>query len=230
MNVKFAILSKTLLSALLLMGNAVLAQMKNDLNREKVKGNPKTVTEIEYTVVPGDKEPVKDAMKVKGVCKYNAQGNRIEFVTYSPEGTVQSRSVYSYDESSKLIDVKRYRADGGLNVRTTYKYDALGNQSEENNYDPSGTLFMTAKGKFDLRGNRITYDQFGPNGMIFLKTNTKYDKNSNEIEQREFDSHESLKFKTTYEYDNYDKNGNWQWRAMFKNDEPRSITERSFEY
>ncbi len=157
---------------------AANAQQKNDLKRQKLKGEIKTITEYEYGAVPGTKDAVKDTLKMKSVCTYNAAGNRSGFATYSPKGVLQSRSVYTYNDSGRLVDVKRYRGDGGLNVTATYKYDRWGNEEEE----------------------------------------------------REFDSHESLQFRTTFEYGNYDKKGNWLWKATYKNDVPRSVTERVIEY
>ena len=203
---------------------------KNDLTMQKLKGTIKTVTELEYAVVAGAKEPVKDTLKVKGVCKYNADGNRTEYVTYSAAGAVLSRSVFSYNDSGMLVNVKRYRGDGGLNVTTTYKYDKAGNETEESNTDPSGTEFMTGKSRYDLKGNRIVYDRYNQFGHLFLKSNFKFDKKGNEIEEREFDSHQSLQFRTTFEYDNYDKKGNWLWRVTYKNDMPRTIVEREIGY
>lgn len=211
-------------------GTVVVAQVKNDLKRCKLKGNVRTVTEYEYSVLPDAKEAQKDALRMKSVCKFNDNGNRTEFMTYAPDGTVMSRSVYNYNDSGRLIDVKRYRGDGGLNVTTTYVYDKLGNEAEENNYDPSGTLFMNGKGKYDLNGNRIVFDRYDAIGHLFLKSNIKYDRNGNELEEREYDSHASLQFSTTYEHGNYDKAGNWLWKAVYKNEKPRSVTEREIEY
>jgi len=112
------------------------AERKNDLQREKLKGKVKTVTEYEYAAVEDSKVPEKGALKVKAVCRYNENGNRIDYITYSEDGKVQSKSEYNYNDNSTLKDVKRYRGDGGLNVTTTYKYDMLGNESEETNTDP----------------------------------------------------------------------------------------------
>jgi len=206
------------------------AQVKNDLKRQKLKGNVKSVTEYEYSAVPDAKEALKDGLRMKSICKYNADGNRTEFTTYSADGKLQSRSVYNYNDSGILVDVKRYRGDGGLNVTTTYTYDKLGNESEEHNYDPSGAMFMAGKGRYDLNGNRITYDRYDMTGHLFLKSNLRYDRNGNETEEREYDSHESLQFTTTFEYDNYDKQGNWLWKATYKNDVPRTVVEREIEY
>lgn len=206
------------------------AQVKNDLKRWKLKGPVKTVTEYEYSVNAAAKEAVKDVLKVKSVCRYNDEGNRVDFVTYSADGAMLSRSVYNYNDSGRLVDVKRYRGDGGLNVTTTYVYDKLGNEAEENNYDPSGTLFMTGKGKYDLNGNRIVFDRYDGKGHLFLKSNFRYDRNGNETEEREYDSHSSLQFTTTYEHGNYDKSGNWTFKAVYKNNKPRSVFEREIEY
>lgn len=208
----------------------LIAHGKNDLQREKLKGVVKSVTEYEYAAAEDSKTPEKGALRSKAVCKYNADGNRAEYITYSPEGTVLSRSVYNYNDSGRLTDVKRYRGDGGLNVTTVYEYDKAGNEVGESNTDASGTLFMTSKSKYDLNGNRIVYDRYDGTGHLFLKSNVRFDKNGNPLEEREYDSHSSLQFTTTYEYDDYDKSGNWLQKVMYKNKKPRSLYEREIEY
>lgn len=222
--------SLSLLLVVSLVSFGVGAQVKNDLKRQKLKGEVKSVTEYEYSVLPDSKEAIKDTLKMKSVCRYNADGNRTEFTTYAPNGTVMSRSVFNYNDSGILIDVKRYRGDGGLNVTTTYVYDKAGNETEENNTDPSGTLFMKGKSKYDLNGNRIVYDRHDVTGHLFLKSNIKYDRKGNETEEREYDSHASLQFTTTFEHGNYDKKDNWLWKATYKNKVPRTVTEREIEY
>jgi len=207
------------------------AQKKNDLQRNKLKGAVKEVIESEYEVRTDAKSAEKGKLKSRTVYRYNDAGNRIDFISYSEDSSVLSRSVYNYnDTTGALDDVKRYRGDGGLNVTTTYKFDAAGNESEEANTDPSGTLFMTGKSMYDLNGNRIRYDRFNQYGHLFLRSNIRYDKKGNEIQEKQYDSHESLQYLTTWEYSNYDKQGNWQYRVMLKNDEPRTITERKIIY
>lgn len=206
----------------------VTAQVKNDLQRQKLKGNVSMVTENEYAVIPGSKTAEKGELKTKAVTKYNKAGNRVDFETFSPDGKLMSKSIFIHSDTG--TEVKRYQGFDHLSLTTHYKYDRLGNESEESNYDPSGTLFMTAKSKYDLNGNRLVYDRYNQFGHLFLRSNVKFDRKGNEIQEREFDSHESLQYVTTYQYEGYDKQGNWLKRVMLKNDEPRTITEREITY
>lgn len=207
----------------------VVAQDMNDLKRNKLKGDITAVTELDYTVTGKSRNPQKDSLKLKSVTSYDSTGNTIEFVTYSPDDKVLSRSVYEYDADGKFVEIKRYRGDGTHHVTTKYEFDWSGNIKEEKNFDPSGSLFMTAQSTY-RNGNRAVYDRYGPNGHLFLKSNYKFDKKGNEIEEREFDSHHGLKYTTTHKYSKYDKKGNWQQRVTYKNDEPRTITEREITY
>jgi hypothetical protein len=196
---------------------------KNDLQRQKIKGHVRTVTENEYN----DRG---DSLKVKSVSRFNDKGNLAEFYTYSPSGAVLSRTTFKYNDSDKLEEEIRYKADGILNVRTTCRYDEKGNKIEEYNYDISGTLFMSVKGKFDGKGNRLVKDSYNEFGALFLKCNSKFDDDGNEISSKEYDSHKGLKFTTTYDYEGVDKSGNWLKRTTNKNDDPASVTVREIEY
>ncbi len=195
---------------------------KNDLKRQKLKGNITTVTETEYNAAG-------DSMKLKAVSKFNEKGNMKEFVTYSPTGAILSRTTFSYNDSDKLVEELRYKADGTLNVKTTCRYDEKGNIIEEYNYDFNGTLFMKVLSKYDGKGNRIVKDSYNSFGALFLKCNSKFDEYGNEITSKEYDSHKSLKFATTFDYDNTDKNGNWLKRTTYKNDQPVAITVREIQ-
>lgn len=194
-------------------------QFKNDLMRQKLKGNITMVTEYEYNATG-------DSLVWKGVTKYNAKGNAEEFNTYSAAGELLSKTTFKYNDSDKLMEEDRYKADGTLNVRTTVRYDEKGNKIEEYNYDPAGVLFVKVLSKFDGKGNRIVKDSYNEFGSLFLKCNSKFDDQGNEISSMEYDSHHGLKFSTTYDYDGADAYGNWLKRTTYKNDEPTSVTTR----
>jgi len=198
-------------------------QFKNDLIREKLKGNVTVLTESEYN-------GMGDSLLWKGVTKYNNKGNRYEFNTFSADGAVLSKTTYKYNDSGKLIEEDRYKADGTLNVKTTCLYDERGNKIEEDNYDPAGVLFVKMLCKYDGKGNRIVKDSYNEFGGLFLKCNSKFDDDGNEIIAKEYDSHHGLKFTTTYEYDDADASGNWRKRTTYKNDEPSAITQREIVY
>jgi hypothetical protein len=206
------------------------AQGKTDLQRQKLKGSVKTLTEYEYEVIVDKKEAQKGSLRWKSVSNFDKDGKQVGFATYSADNALLSKSVYNFNDSGRLLDVKRYRADGGLNVKVIYKYDAKGNILEEENFDASGTMFMKGVNKYDVRDNRIVYDRFNQFGHLFLKSNYKFDKAGHEIQEREYDSHEALKYATTFEYSNFDKQGNWLQKITYKNDEPKIITEREIEY
>lgn len=199
------------------------SQFKNDLRRQKLKGNVLSVTENEYNATG-------DSLALKAVTKYNDKGNMSEFFTYSPTGAILSRTTFSYNDSDKITEELRYKADGSLNVKTTYKYDDRGNKIEEYNYDASGTMFMKVQAKFDGKGNRLVKDSYNMFGALFLKCNSKFDEHGNEISAREYDSHKSLQFATTFDYDVVDKSGNWQKRTTYKNNRPFSVTVREIVY
>lgn len=199
------------------------SQFKNDLRRQKLKGKVASVTELEYNATG-------DSLKLKAVTKYNEKGNMSEFFTYSPDGAVLSKTTFAYDDSDKITEELRYKGDGTLNVKTTYKYDERGNKIEEYNYDATGTMFMKVLNKYDGKGNRLVKDSHNMFGALFLKCNSKYDEHGNEISAKEYDSHKSLQFATTFDYENNDKQGNWQRRTTYKNDQPFSVTTREISY
>ena len=196
---------------------------KNDLQRQKLKGKIKSVTEKDFN-------SSGDSLMLKTITIYNDTGNMASFITYSPGGIILSRTAYSYNDSGKLIEEKRFKADGSLNVKTTCGYDEKGNKTEEDNYDAGGTLFLKVINRYDGKGNRIIKDSYNEFGSLFLKCNSKFDDEGHEIQAKEFDSHQSLKFTTTFEYEQDDENGNWLKRTTLKNDDPATITEREIEY
>ena len=197
--------------------------LKTDLQRQKLKGRVKSVTEYEYNAT-------HDSLRWKSVTKYNDTGNAIEFFTYDPAGAMLSKTTFKYNDSGKIIEDVKYKADGSFNVRTTYLFDFKGNKIEEDNYDVGGTLFMKVLSKFDGKGNRIVKDCFNEFGALFLKCNSKFDDEGHEIEAKEYDSHHGLKFTTTYDYEKTDNAGNWLKRTTYKNDDPFVVTDREIEY
>jgi antitoxin component YwqK of YwqJK toxin-antitoxin module len=198
-------------------------QFKNDLARQKLKGNIRSVTEEEYNAAG-------DSLKLKSVTTYNDSGNEVSFFTYSPDGALLSKTIFKYNDSGRLTEEDRYKADGSLNVKTTCAYDIKGNKTEEDNYDAGGVLFLKILNKFDGKGNRIVKDSYNEYGSLFLKCNSKFDDDGNEIIAKEYDSHHGLKYTTTYEYDDIDQQGNWHKRTTYKNDDPATITQRAIVY
>ena len=74
----------------------VSAQFKNDLQRQKLKGKVKTVTELEYN-------GTHDSLRYKSVTRFGEDGNAVEFFTYGPSGEVTSKTTFKYDDSGKIV-------------------------------------------------------------------------------------------------------------------------------
>jgi hypothetical protein len=200
------------------------AQFKNELKRQKLKGKVTMLTEYEY-------DASGDALKWKGITRYNDAGNPVFFCTLSATNDTLSKTTFTYNDSGIIKEERRYKADGSLNVRTTYQFDAKGNKIEEDNYDAGETLFMKVLSKFDGKGNRIVKDSYNEFGILFLKCNSKFDEDGLETESKEYDSHHGLKFSTSYDYGRHTDNaGNWLERTTYKNDEPSVITKREITY
>jgi hypothetical protein len=201
-----------------------LASAKNDLARQKIKGQVKSVTELEYN-------ETGDSLKWKTVGRYNDSGNLVDFCTYSAAGILLSRSVFIYnDTTGLLIEERRFKADSSLIVRVKYVFDGQGNKTEEHNFDVSGKEFMKVSSKYDIKGNRTVKDSYNEYGILFLKANSKFDPLGNEIQIKEYDSHHGLKYEISYDYNKTDSNGNWTSRITNKNDDPASVTIRVFNY
>src|SRR5579872_1370630 len=76
---------------------------KNDLQRQKIKGKAVTITENEYN-------SLGDSLKLRSVSKFDDNGNIISFLTYSPSGSVLSKTTFKYNDSNKIVEELRYKA------------------------------------------------------------------------------------------------------------------------
>lgn len=211
---------------LIVMALSTSAQVMNELERQRLKGKIRAITEYEYDLAAGGSR----TLRWKTITAYNSSGNQLSFTSLSAEERVLSRSVFMYDSTGAVGEELRNREDGSLIVKVKYVYDDHGYKTEETNYDVSGTLFMKSIPRYDKKHNRNILDSYNEFGGIFLKSVYKFDQNGHEIEKKEYDSHHGLKFRTTYQYSKFDKTGNWQERTLLKNGEPAAITVREIQY
>ena len=83
--------------------------------------------------------------------------------------------------------------------------------------------------KRDDKGNEIEENKYNTQGKLDLKFTWKRDDNSNVIEENIYSADGKLDHKTTFKYE-FDEKGNWIKKITFKNQIPKSIKEREFEY
>ena len=145
---------------------------------------------------------------------FDAQGNLTEEDSYSPDGTLRSKAVYTYDTKENRAEEVFYKPrwrffDGPVDSKDVYSYDAKGNLTEEASYSPDGTLKSKTTCTYDAKGNKTEEAFYNPN----------------------------LRKKEVYTYEN-DAFGNWikmvtsTWVTKFGKSyfEPSMVTYRTITY
>ena len=188
----------------------------------------------------------------KYIARYDANGNRTEFIWYL-NGQFDSIYKYKYDENGNNVEESRYEEDGDIMYKNVFKYDSKGNLFEKYAYDSDGKLEEKTVNKYDYRGNlisRVIYDsdtdasfdrrfeysydskcreigisRFNPNGEITAEETMQYDEHGFVKEEVADDG-----TKWNYEYPDFDTEGNWLVKKMFKNGKLTRIEERVIGY
>ena len=139
-------------------------------------------------------------------------------------GKVKSYTQSSYDSAERFGEIQKT-----LSSKETYKYDDKSNLIEDNSYYSDSSLNCKWTYKYDDKDNRIEANGYSANGSFNGKYINKYDDKGNQIEENYYKADGSLDSKETYKYE-FDGKGNWIKRITFKNQIPKSIYEREYEY
>lgn len=185
---------------------------KNDLQKENLKGQVKSVKEIAFNGVEKFGEVMKgkltDYQNVNTLKKFNEKGNEIEIKHYSGDGrTLDYVDKLNYDKKGNRILLEFYR-DGKLEVVDKYQYDAKRNRIEEQRYYSDGILSHVEKYKYDEKGNQIETQRYNSDGTPEDSMKKyKYDENGSIIEEQTCYLSDGKCFTTLYKY-KYDSKGN----------------------
>ncbi len=117
--------------------------LKNDLTRQKLKGEIKAFTESEYTV--SDKFGVikKEHLYFKYISQLNNFGNLLEENIYDEINTSDDKKVtFKYNENGILIEKLYFQKNNILSQREKFKYDNLGNRIEKASFNSDGSLSL----------------------------------------------------------------------------------------
>jgi hypothetical protein len=172
---------------------------KNDLEKENLNGNVKSITVNEYQavekfgeIIKGERVPVDRFSPENKKIVYNQYGNLLE-------GYFGEVEKYQYNGKNQLVSIKYTTSNS---VRT-YKYDEKNNVVEENIYN-NDTLFGKTKFIYDDDGNKIEENVFNFDGSLYFKVKNRFENKKN-IESIKYDSAGKLWSISNYKYDN---NGN----------------------
>lgn len=190
------------------------AQEVNDLSQQKLIGKVRSLTETSYKVKKV-REKQEESFYAKSSSIYNAQGNKTMEYAYNPDGTLDSKSVFTYDNNGLLIQEDSYNPDGSTGFTNIYEYDKNGNMTSVNLYDAGGSLFLETISDYDANGNEINETNYSQveqqdkhrdkeknKDIILNKTLWRYDTKSNLLEEKYFEGDTTLTRKTVYTYDN----------------------------
>jgi hypothetical protein len=157
--------------------------------------------------------------------QYDSKGNQIVKKEFSGAGELRMIALYGHDHKGNVIEEKDLDADSILTKKIAYKYDGKGNKIEERRYDPKGILIHKKKYRNYKKGSDVTDFVFSGDGTTAGRDFHKFDVNDRII--RVISGGKINTFKNDYEYDDH---GNYTKVISYKNDSPKEMGTRVFEY
>jgi hypothetical protein len=211
-----------ILFCVLFAGSGLPPGIKNDLEKQRLKGSVKSVMETKYTLAGKDKNAQKDKIIFQKFTSYDIYGYETENRLYH-DGTEYLVTSYISGPDGKPAEKKEYKADGTLNVTATFLYNEKGNLTEadyvwENDrqigeicqntdyyYEViQNDIFTKVLYQYEYRGYCTEEQYFKSDGALSFKFINKYDPRGNQLEAAYYHSNERLSWMTKYTYDRYD--------------------------
>jgi len=195
-------------------------------------------------------------LKRKTLQKYGENRNLIEVEEskYSRLlGSEKTRTIFKYDNKNNCIEESEYNSSGVLKTKIICKNDHKGNRVEEKKYSGDGKTMGTKIYQYDSNRNIIIEDTYISKGSLpnqvrsrVLKDSIEilnysddkyhryryvfnYNENGDMIEESFHESDGSIAWKYIYKY-KYDKKGNWIEMIGIRNEIPKYIIVREYEY
>jgi hypothetical protein len=221
--------------------------IKNDLEKDNLKGNVLSVTTTQRDTAAGQ-------IINKEIATYNKDGNLVSKVRYDSlfkGDTSNYRIDYEY-RNHKLVRSVVHYSNVKLVITSTYTYHTLGNEVEERNYAfDTDSLLGSFISKYDEAGNLTKHIAYDGHNHEAMQTYYKYSHGNLINEDRRsvdstaytvtmaYDAMDNKMSESTndavgtkhtiiYHYFNYDKQFNWL--SMDQSDKKDWITERKIIY
>lgn len=235
--------------ALMAMSIVVVAQPKNDLQKENIQGKVKSI--IEITCEKENNTTNKNICK-KTLTRYNLKGNSIEEIIYNDD-IEETKRTFHYDDKGQKTHNYLYKKNEIMEV-VKYQFNKKNNLLEIIAYDNNNIQKRRSTHLYNKNGNEIEANLFSKNNSqikIIYQYNHKnnidktlfynieenmvgeksfkYDEKGNRIE--EISSYHKKLSKTIHKWQyTYDSNNNWTKEILYKDQNPIQITERVIEY
>lgn len=210
--------------------HAQTGEGKNDLEKAGLAGRVKSLEVWRVDYSRGEGGSVEGRRVPFRKTTYNAEGNRVEEVSYDPSGAASGKNVYTYDaagrstgyeEYSSLWDksltkprrhVYRldgagrmseytvYESDGSAGSRFTYAFDAAGHKTEEAFYSWQGRRTGRLVYAYDGRGRLLTQTSYDGDDAVSWKNVNVYGAEGDRTESAQYHGG-TLKYRFFYKYD-----------------------------
>ncbi len=231
-------------------------ELKNDLQKDNIKGAVKSITEIAHKATYGDSgKPVKGDFEYiyttsynskgeitekaslakdktllsKSSCKFDKKGVKTEMDNLNADGTPDSKETYKYDAKDNVIEADEFQNDGKQTEKFTWKYDDKGNDIEMKDYNEKDSLILSYKYTYDAQSYNTKIEGFNGTGGLISTTTMTNDANGNYTYWKAHYVSITIDYEYTYQY-TYDKTGNWIKRLKFQNGYEIEIVQREIAY
>ncbi|WP_420287292.1 hypothetical protein VT569_05155 [Flavobacterium psychrophilum] len=175
-------------------------EINNDLKKNNLFGNIKSINKNHYDATEKFGEPVKlnNTSTTSSLILFNNFGNIMEETEKYYMTLLITKCKY---DDNKLLERNLYNEDGTLSNRTKFKYDEKSNLIEENIYDKQGNSKLKFVNKYNNLNQIIESHGYHENKVTF-KIMSIYDSAGNKIREKAFDCKENIFYRDeTFRYD-----------------------------
>lgn len=119
--------------------------IKSDLDLRNLKGNVKTITEINYTI----------SGKYQTTILFNEDGFITEQTTYNPDGSLIRKWINEYDDQNRQLSRHCYVRNDSLSYILHYRYNSHGKLASTHVLAPDNRLITQYATQYDEKQNVI---------------------------------------------------------------------------
>ena len=193
----------------------------NDLQKHRLSGKVKSLTEIKYSIPRDDSTLTQDKIVYQKDILFSQQGYEVK-ITFTKSGTDRLMAKFIAGPDGKPLEMNEYKSDGALNCHVTYLYDDKGNKTEalytleeENLIGEIGEntdyyyeiiqseRFTRISFINEYRGYCTEEEYIKPDNSLSFKFIYKYDIHGNKLESAYYHGNGRLSWLTKYKYDRY---------------------------
>lgn len=150
----------------------------SDLNKFKLHGSVKSVTEIDYS----------KSGEYKTYIIYNSFGYILQQTAFNPDGSLIKKWIYTYDDNNKKTSRACYVLKDSLSEILHYKYNNNNKITEEILLNDKAGLISKTLNKYDINQNLVETTVSTSKFKVQGKINYRYNKMNKLTEEIYYDS------------------------------------------